>query len=102
MSKKSGAESAASSTEEPRPLPEQRFHRLSDLSPSAKFVYKVLCDEGALTQDAITDRTLLPKRTVRYALAKLDQADLVEQRPCIRDARTQYYSPRPIERPDTE
>lgn len=81
-----------------RQASEERFERLNDLSPSAKFVYRVLRDGGSLTQDEITDRTLLPKRTVRYALSKLDQADLVEKRPSTQDARTNHYFAKPVER----
>ncbi|ELY96323.1 hypothetical protein [Natrialba taiwanensis] len=46
----------------------------------------------------IAERTLLPKRTVRYALGKLEHADLIEEQPSVRDARTQYYSAKSVER----
>lgn len=82
--------------------PEERFDRLTALSPSAKFVYKILLNGGTLTQDEITERTLLPKRTVRYALEKLEQADLVEEQSGVHDARTNFYSPKPMERTDDD
>lgn len=75
----------------------ERFERLNDLSPSAKFVYNVLRDGDSLTQDEIAERTLLPIRTVRYALSKLEEADLVEKRPSTQDARTNHYFAQPVE-----
>lgn len=81
---------------------EERFDRLTELSPSAKFVHKVLRDDGRLTQGEITEQTLLPIRTVRYALGKLEQADLVEKQSAVHDARTNYYSPKSITRTDSD
>lgn len=78
-------------------ISEERFERLCNLSPSAKFIYKVLRDGDSLTQDEITERTLLPIRTVRYALSKLEQADLVEKRPSTQDARTNHYIAKSVE-----
>ncbi|WP_254533315.1 MarR family transcriptional regulator [Natrinema gelatinilyticum] len=75
----------------------ERFDRLSDLSPSAKFVYRVLRDGDSLTQNDIAEQTLLPIRTVRYALSKLEQADLVEKQPSVKDARTNYYTSKSVE-----
>lgn len=76
----------------------ERFERLTELSPSAKFVYSVLHREGTLTQDEITEQTLLPKRTVRYALDKLSKGDLVEAKCGVKDARTRRYSALPVKR----
>lgn len=80
-----------------RRVSEERFERLNDLSPSAKFVYSVLRDGDSLTQDEIAERTLLPIRTVRYALSKLEQADLVEKQPSTQDARSNHYFANPVE-----
>lgn len=71
------------------PLREQ----LVELSPSAKYVFKVLEYNGTLTQSELAERTLLPKRTIRYALDKLEAAGLVEKAIDSRDARCRMYSP---------
>jgi len=80
--------------------PEQRFDRLVDLPPSSKLVYRILDEDGALTQRQIRQRALLPARTTRDALAKLREADLVEERMYVPDARKRLYAPRPVARPD--
>jgi len=65
---------------------------LDDLPPSVKLVYLVLQESETLTQSELGDRTLLPDRTVRYALTRLEDRDLVEKRPDLRDARRQEYT----------
>ena len=78
---------------------EQRFERLIELSPSAKLVFKVLQkEESPLEPGEISERTLLPSRTTRYALNKLESADLVAERPSLKDARKQLYEPQPVTR----
>ena len=64
---------------------------ITDLSPSAKLVYKVLEYEGAMTQEEIATESRLCSRTVRYALGKLDEHDLVASRVCLEDARQSKY-----------
>jgi len=66
--------------------------RLESLTPSAKFVYTVLDYEGPLTQKALAEQTRLSQRSVRSALADLDDADLVEERIYPRDARQRLYA----------
>lgn len=52
-----------------------------DLSPSAKFVRKELrAAEHPLTTPQLTDRTGLPARTIRDAIAQLRAEELVETR----------------------
>lgn len=65
--------------------------RLYDLPPSAKLVARVLTEVGPMPKDAISERTLLPARTVQYGLASLEDADLVVSRPSLQDARKQVY-----------
>ena len=80
---------------------EQRFERLIELSPSAKLVFKVLQkEESPLEPGEISRRTLLPTRTARYALNKLESADLVAERPSLKDARRQLYEPRSVKQPE--
>lgn len=62
-----------------------------DLSPSAKLVYIVLREHDELTQQEIGEKTWLPMRTVRYATARLEEAGVVDSRPCLADARKDYY-----------
>ncbi|MFB6094635.1 MAG: MarR family transcriptional regulator [Halanaeroarchaeum sp.] len=65
---------------------------LVELPPSAKLVYKVLEYNGTLSQSAIADRSLLPARTVRYALGRLEDRGVVESRPSFEDARKRLYT----------
>ena len=67
--------------------------RLAALPPSAKLVYKILEYEGPLTQQALCEQTLLPPRTVRYALDRLEDAGLVTPEVYLADARQTLYSP---------
>jgi hypothetical protein len=85
---------------EPETTPKQRFERLLNLPPSSKLVYKVLEDESPLTQRGIRERALLPARTTRDALAKLKDADLVEEQLYVPDARKRLYAPRSIADPE--
>jgi DNA-binding MarR family transcriptional regulator len=66
--------------------------RLRDLPPSAKLVAKVLEIDSPLSQSGLADETLLPDRTVRYALNRLDDAGLVESRYSFDDARKRVYA----------
>jgi DNA-binding MarR family transcriptional regulator len=62
------------------------------LPPSAKLVAKVLEYNDTLTQSQLADETMLPPRTVRYALTRLEEADVVESRFSFSDARKRLYS----------
>lgn len=64
---------------------------VTDLSPSAKLVYKVLEYEGHLTQEEIAIESRLCPRTVRYALGKLEEQGLISSRVHLRDARQSIY-----------
>lgn len=55
------------------------YEELRELPPSAKFVLKVLEDEGELGISEIIDLTGLPERTVRHALALLSSRGFVEK-----------------------
>jgi len=69
----------------------ERQEPLNDLPPSAKLVYKVLEYNGGLTQKQIVERSRLSQRTVRDALDRLDDSDIVEKDVYIRDARQNLY-----------
>jgi DNA-binding MarR family transcriptional regulator len=65
--------------------------RLRELPPSAKLVAKVLEDEAPMSQGQLAEESLLPDRTVRYALNRLEDAGLVDSRYSFHDARKQVY-----------
>lgn len=65
--------------------------RLQDHPPSAKLVAKVLDVTSPLNQAQLTEETLLPDRTVRYALSQLEDAQLVISHVNLQDARKQVY-----------
>ncbi|WP_306055740.1 MarR family transcriptional regulator [Natronococcus wangiae] len=65
---------------------------IRDLPPSAKLVAKVLEYNDAMTQQQIADETLLPSRTVRYALNRLDEENVVDSQFSFSDARKRLYS----------
>lgn len=65
---------------------------LADLPPSAKLVAKMLEYEGDSTQSELAESTLLPPRTVRYALTELEENGIVSSRISFMDARQRIYS----------
>jgi DNA-binding MarR family transcriptional regulator len=65
---------------------------VADLPPSAKLVAKVLEYNGSLTQSQLAEETLLPPRTVRYALTRLEDAGVVGSRFSFSDARKRIYT----------
>lgn len=72
---------------------------VASLPPSAKLVYKTLEYEGPMTQSQLAEESLLPQRTVRHALGKLENADVVEESIYLMDARKSSYH---IRSPDQE
>jgi DNA-binding GntR family transcriptional regulator len=78
--------------EEAETLSETEYRdRLRELPPSAKLVAKVLESDTPLSQGQLAEESLLPDRTVRYALNRLEDAGLVGSRYSFRDARKQVY-----------
>lgn len=71
---------------------EEPFTVLQDLPPSAKLVAKTLEYEGDSTQSELVESTLLPQRTVRYALTQLEEEGIVSSRISFMDARQRIYS----------
>jgi DNA-binding MarR family transcriptional regulator len=65
--------------------------RLRELPPSAKLVAKVLESTAPLSQGQLAEESLLPDRTVRYALNRLEEQDLIDSRYSFQDARKQVY-----------
>ncbi|MFD1586878.1 MarR family transcriptional regulator [Halorientalis brevis] len=77
---------------EDSPLADPDFrNQLRELPPSAKLVAKVLEGSSPLSQGQLAEESLLPDRTVRYALNRLEESDLVGSRYSFHDARKQVY-----------
>jgi len=71
---------------------EEHRERLREMPPSAKLVAKVLEMDAPLSQARVAEESLLPGRTVRYALRRLEERGLVESRHSLQDARKQVYT----------
>ncbi|PSQ50936.1 ArsR family transcriptional regulator [Halobacteriales archaeon SW_6_65_15] len=71
---------------------ENATEAIRELPPSAKLVAKVLEYNDTLTQSQIAEESLLPDRTVRYALNRLDDEGLVDSRFSFSDARKRLYT----------
>lgn len=74
-----------------RTAPSEGWEAVQDLPPSAKLVAKVLEYEDAQTQSQLAEETLLPPRTVRYALGRLEDVGAVDSRFSFADARKRVY-----------
>lgn len=61
------------------------------MPPSAKLVYRALESGGLLTQKDIIEKTYLPPRTVRYALNRLREEKILQERFYFKDARQSLY-----------
>jgi DNA-binding MarR family transcriptional regulator len=83
----SASTSAPSETEQ-----SEDWEAVRDLPPSAKLVAKVLQYNNSLTQSQLAEKTLLPARTVRYGLNRLEDAGVVESRFSFTDARKRIYT----------
>ncbi|PSP87677.1 ArsR family transcriptional regulator [Halobacteriales archaeon QS_4_66_20] len=81
-----------SATETVRENAPEDLETLRELPPSAKLVAKVLEYNDSLTQSQLAEETLLPPRTVRYALTRLEDAGIVDSRFSFSDARKRIYT----------
>ena len=72
--------------------PDEAIAALRELPPSAKLVAKVLEYNDTLTQSQLAEESLLPARTVRYALNRLEEEGIVESRFSFSDARKRLYT----------
>ena len=71
---------------------EDSWDQVREMPPSAKLVAKVLQYNDTLTQSQLAEETLLPPRTVRYALSRLEDADAIETQISFTDARKRLYT----------
>ena len=83
--------SPAETAEQDRLSESEYRDRLRELPPSAKLVAKVLESDSPLSQGGLAEESLLPDRTVRYALNRLEESELVDSRYSFTDARKQVY-----------
>ncbi len=65
--------------------------KLKNMPASAKLLYKILMHEGSMTQKELINASLLPERTVRYALDILIKNNLITSQPHFIDARQTVY-----------
>ncbi len=65
--------------------------QIEGFSPSMKLILNILENCGPLTQKEITKVTRLPTRTVRYALSRLKEEKILEEREYFQDARQCLY-----------
>ena len=64
----------------------------SEAAPSAKYVFRLLSDQGSLTEKQLLAESGLPDRTVRSALAYLVKEGFVRRSSSLRDAREAIFS----------
>jgi DNA-binding MarR family transcriptional regulator len=83
---------STSETADPEGTGETAWDAVAELPPSAKLVAKTLEYNDALTQSELAEETLLPPRTVRYALNRLEEVDVVDSRFSFADARKRIYT----------
>ncbi len=65
--------------------------KIEGFSPSMKLILNILENYGSLTQKEISKLSRLPTRTVRYALNRLKDEDVLEEREYFQDARQCLY-----------
>ncbi len=71
-------------------------HRVAELppraAPSVRFLYRLLEDEGSLTEKQLIAESRMPERTVRNAISYLVRAGLVRRDTSLRDARETVFT----------
>ncbi|HOS81279.1 MAG TPA: helix-turn-helix domain-containing protein [Methanolinea sp.] len=68
---------------------------MGHLPPSSLIVLHILDDNGAMTHKEIVKKSGLAPRTVRYALKKLKEQNLIAEKFNFEDARQVIYLSRP-------
>jgi len=67
----------------------------SSLPPSSRTVLQILDNGGAMTHKDLVTKSKLAPRTVRYALKKLKERQMIIEKFNFRDARQIIYQNRP-------
>ncbi|MFX0113997.1 MAG: hypothetical protein ACFFB3_05585 [Candidatus Hodarchaeota archaeon] len=65
---------------------------LSEAPRSIQLTFQALREDSPLNLDALTERTNLPKRTVRFAIGRLRASNLVKRVPDLEDLRRGLYA----------
>lgn len=65
--------------------------KLKGMPASAKLIYRILAEEGNMTQKELIGVSILPERTVRYAINLLLKESLITYQPHFTDARQTVY-----------
>jgi predicted transcriptional regulator len=73
----------------------------SSLPPSSKTVLQILDNGGAMTHKDLVVKSKLAPRTVRYALKKLKERQMIIEKFNFRDARQIIYQNRPRQTNET-
>ncbi|MCY3411199.1 MAG: winged helix-turn-helix domain-containing protein [Candidatus Heimdallarchaeota archaeon] len=68
------------------------LYEIPRLPKSSKKILLLLAAEGTLTQKEIIALSGIPAKTVRYALKKLGESDLILTKPSLMDMRSSFYS----------
>lgn len=69
---------------------EERAELIS-LPPSSKFILYLIKQRGPLKEKEIINKTLLPKRTVAYALRKLQERNFIRKSKDMKDKRISIF-----------
>ncbi len=69
---------------------------MNQLPPSSKIVLRILSTEGAMTHKDIVNKSHCAPRTVRYALKKLKERDLIIEKMNLQDMRQIIYQNRRV------
>jgi transcription initiation factor IIE alpha subunit len=77
-------------------LKDVNYQKLERLPPSAKLVFKALESKGRMTKKEIVRETILPSRTVRYAINRLKEEEILVERFYFIDSRQSLFE---IKRP---
>ncbi|MFX0021053.1 MAG: MarR family transcriptional regulator [Candidatus Hermodarchaeota archaeon] len=64
---------------------------LFSLSPSSKFILYLIKQRGPLKETEIIKKTLLPKRTVAYALRRLQERNFIRKYKDMLDKRVSIF-----------
>jgi DNA-binding MarR family transcriptional regulator len=70
---------------------EVQVQKIGHLPPSAKLVYTILKANRQMTQKDIIRESYLPERTVRYALSRLKEENVLTEYLSLADARQSLY-----------
>ncbi|MGB9637008.1 MAG: winged helix-turn-helix transcriptional regulator [Thermoplasmata archaeon] len=64
---------------------------IEKLPRSAREIYNLISENRVITREALVRSTDLPERTVRFAVKKLIEMGLVQERISLKDARKKIY-----------